>query len=174
MKKPALRHRHRRQAVVFVLNIFMAILYALFLVFLVTGVVLTFAAPAHAEDTDPFIEVTYFAHATHKPFIDENKVLINNKLNLFSVAYRNEKHGAAVITFTNSYFKRAVAVSYLRYWHPADHIETAVNVGLTTGYDSNMVLFAPSVAYTKYDFFVPKVSWFGQAFIFSLSANYRF
>jgi len=123
---------------------------------------------------EPFLQVTYFAYASHKLFLDEDKYNLNNKLNMFSVAYRNQTHGAELTSFTNSYYVKSYALSYAHYWQPVKNIEASVNVGYVSGYSETSALFAASVAYTKYDYFIPKVTWFGEALVFSLSFNYRF
>ena len=74
-------------------------------------------AHADSEDDRQYIEFMYFAHATHKPFVNESKIDINNDIDMYSLTYRNDRHGLMASTFTNSYYKKAFAVTYVRYWN---------------------------------------------------------
>lgn len=132
-------------------------------------IALLFLAPltTMATTTDDYFELTYFAKSTHLISGDYNE-----DHNVLGLEYRNDYRGYGVAVFKNSHYDQSVAIDYARYWHPSDYIETSVRLGLVTGYDDTPVLLAASVAYTKYDIFIPKVSWFGNAIIFSLSFKF--
>jgi len=122
---------------------------------------------AQAKDENDYFEFTYFAKSTH--LVDGD---FNEDHNFLGLEYRNDHRGYGIAVFENSYYKQSVVIDYVKYWQPADFIETSARLGLVSGYDETPVAFVLSIAYTKYDMFRPKISWFGDAIIFSISFKF--
>jgi hypothetical protein len=126
---------------------------------------------AKAADRNYF-QVTYFAKATHKSIIHDTYQRANDDLRMLSVAYRNDARGVELSTFRNSMYSRSAALSYARYWQPLKYVETSVHVGVVSGYPNSAILFAPGIAYRRYDWAIPKLTWYGNALVFSMSIKF--
>lgn len=132
---------------------------------------------AKAEDN---IDITYFAISEHFSDVPYNQY----DHQFIGVTYKQGDRGYTLATFINSYYRRSVLVSYSHYWELSTNLEASASLGLATGYDSfdtcrknkSGIYFCPvvelGIKYTKFDSVQPKLSIFGEALVFSLSARF--
>ncbi len=132
-----------------------------------------FAAPVLAADHD--FEITYKVWSQH---IDTT-TQYNAKHNFIGLEYRAGKHGFAISSFKNSYYKQSYLIDYARYWQPYDYVELSARIGAVTGYGreydcvTQVCPFASvGIAYTAYNQLIPKLSFAPGVFV--LSFSFRF
>lgn len=128
------------------------------------------ATSASAAD----LELTYYAKSEHfssLPFNEEHR--------FYGLEYRNDQRGVGVARFKNSYRRYSNMLSYTEYYQRGK-FEFSAGLGIATKYDhgdectKNKYCPVPFVAvsYTKYKYVRPKLSVFGGALVFSLSARF--
>lgn len=133
------------------------------------------------------IEVTYLLKSQHFASGFTNKTYhggdFNNDHQFIGLEYRRSNNALSASTFVNSFYKRSYMADYARYWHPYGNTEVSARIGFVTGYDSlsecisgERMKVCPSmsfgIAYTKLDYFIPKISMTPKALTFSLSARF--
>ncbi len=130
------------------------------------------------------IEVTYFLTSKHFASKNNNGENFNVDHKFISAEYRIGENGVSASTFVNSFDKRSYMVDYSRYWQPYNNIEASVRVGAVTGYDApNECLqgdktmkvcpvISVGVAYTRNNYFIPKLSIIPKAVTLSFSARF--
>jgi len=140
---------------------------AFFYCLVLLGVALT---PLHAEELD----VTYLAVSEH--FSSEDYNQYNHQF--FSFEVRNGNRGWVLATFNNSYYQDSVMFGRTRHWTIADHVEVGLVLGLVHGYYKYnrcprlCPFVSPSITYTKYKYFRPRLSVAGSALVLSFSAKF--
>lgn len=124
------------------------------------------------------IEVTYYAKSHH--FQD---LPYNEQHQFIGLEFRDNVSGYGIANYKNSYHENSLMVSYSRYWQPYRHIELNLSASAATGYDklrrcgsldSNSdicPIFSGGIAYTKYQYFKPRLSLFGGALTLSISGE---
>ncbi len=130
----------------------------------------------HANDVQ--YDFTFYGVSQHLT----NDKDYNEQHDLISIEYRIDDMSYGVAKFVNSYNIGSVLINVNKYLDTAyDNIEVGLHAGLVTGYyDSDACIIAVgklcqhlavSMAYTEYSV-VPRITYLGNAFVFSLS--YRF
>ena len=146
------------------------VLKALALVYALAFIGTILAPLAEAAELD----VTYLAVSEHF----RSKTLNQYNHQFFSFEVRNGSEGWLLGTFTNSYFQKSVMFGRTKHWPVADNFEASLSYGAVSGYYKQnscpriCPFVSPSITYTKYKYFRPRLSVMGAALVLSFSAKF--
>ena len=130
---------------------------------------------AYAEEHD--FEITYFVMSQHIESQMDSTTEYNRNHNFIGLEYRAGKHGYALSSFKNSYYKQSYLVDYARYWKYSANIELSARIGAATGYSygfcGKVCPFASvGISYTGSRYIIPKLSFAPAVFILSFSMRF--
>lgn len=125
-------------------------------------------------------EITYYAVSKHMSKQKMNSTTdFNNDHNFIGLEYRTGKHGFAISSFRNSYYKQSYLIDYARYWQWHTNIELSARAGAVTGYGDdyghcNKVcpFLSFGIAYTANKYIIPKLSFAPGVFVLSFSMRF--
>lgn len=146
------------------------LLKALVVLYIAVLIGVMFASVGNAEELD----VTYLAVSEHF----SSKKFNQYDHQFFSFEVRNKNRGWVLGTFKNSYYQDSVLFGRAYHWPIADYLETSLTAGLVTGYYKQnscprfCPFISPSITYTKYQYFRPRLSIMGSALVLSFSAMF--